>query len=78
MGPREQRRTLVHPTRQPIENCFVESFNDKLRDECLNIHWFLGLDDARDGLENRRHDYNAVHSSLGNRTPAEYAQVLQN
>ena len=32
---------------KPVENCFIESFNGKLRDECLNAHWFESLDDAR-------------------------------
>lgn len=65
---------------KPIENCFVESFNGKLRDECLNTHWFLSLGDARRCIEAWRQDYNEVrpHSSLDDRTPKEYAQKLQN
>lgn len=61
---------------KPIENCFIESFNGRLRDECLNIHWFLSLDDARRRIEAWRLDYNRVrpHSSLGYQTPAEFAQ----
>lgn len=64
---------------KPIENCFVESFNGKFRDECLNTHWFLNLNDAKRIIEAWRRDYNGVrpHSSLDNRTPAEYAQNLQ-
>ena len=60
---------------KPIENCFVESFNGRLRDECLNLHWFLGLTDDRRRIEAWRVDYNAVrpHGSLGNLTPKEYA-----
>lgn len=61
---------------KPIENCFVESFNGRFRDECLNLHWFLGLTDARQRIEAWRVDYNRVrpHSSLGNLTPKEYAR----
>ena len=60
---------------KPVDNAFVESFNGKFRDECLNENWFLDLDDARRKIENWRQDFNTVrpHSSLGNRTPAEYA-----
>lgn len=60
---------------KPIENAFVESFNGRLRDECLNESWFTDLADARRRLDDWRHDYNHVrpHSALGNRTPTEYA-----
>jgi putative transposase len=60
---------------KPIENAYVESFNGKFRDECLNQTWFQDLDDARQKIEAWRRDYNAVrpHSSLGNLTPNEYA-----
>ena len=65
---------------KPIENCFVESFNGRFRDECLNTHWFLSLADAKESIEAWRLDYNRVrpHSSLDDRTPAEYARDLQN
>ncbi len=60
---------------KPVQNCFVESFNGTLRDECLNLHWFLTLEDARRTIETWRRDYNSVrpHSSLGGLTPVEYA-----
>ena len=60
---------------KPVDNAFIESFNGKFRDECLNEHWFLDLDDARTKIEAWRIDYNEVrpHSALGNRTPTEYA-----
>ena len=50
-------------------------FNGRLRDECLNQHGFLSLDEARAVTEARREDYNPVHShgALGNRTPVEFA-----
>ena len=63
---------------KPVDNCYVESFHDKFRDECLNVPWVLDLADARDIIERWREDYNTVrpHQSLGNRTPAEYAALL--
>ena len=57
------------------ENAFVESFNGRLRDECLNMHWFLSLREARAEVEEWRHHYNnhRPHSSLGGLTPSEFA-----
>ncbi|MGH9401851.1 MAG: integrase core domain-containing protein, partial [Terriglobia bacterium] len=51
-----------------------ESFNGKMRDECLNEHWFMSLQDAREKIEAWRRDYNEVrpHSALGNCTPQEF------
>ncbi len=43
---------------KPTDNPFIESFNGSLRDECLNIHWFLSLEDAQDKLDNWRREYN--------------------
>ena len=62
---------------RPIDNAFVESFNGRLREECLNAHWFLSLDDARDKIEAWRRFYNESrpHSSLGDRTPCEFASL---
>ena len=56
---------------KPTDNAFIESFNGKFRTECLNTHWFLGLDDARSKLEDWRRDYNEVrpHSAIGNKPP---------
>jgi len=61
---------------KPIQNAHCESFHGRLRDECLNEHWFLGLGDARRIVEGWRQDYNRdrPHSALGYRTPAEFAQ----
>ena len=58
-----------------MQNCFVESFNGTFRDDCLNLHWFLSLEDARQTIEAGRNDYNRVrpHSSLGGLTPDEFA-----
>jgi len=63
---------------KPIENAFAESFNGRLRDECLNTNWFINLKEAREIIENWREDYNQVrpHSSLNNLTPAEYAKTM--
>ncbi|QNM97637.1 IS3 family transposase [Chitinimonas koreensis] len=59
---------------KPTDNAFIESFNGSLRDECLNVHWFLSQDDARDKIERWRQDYNEFrpHSSLGDLTPSEF------
>lgn len=63
---------------KPIQNCFVESFNGRLRDECLNEHWFTSIYDARQTVETWRVDYNGVrpHSSLGNQTPEEFRAAV--
>ena len=51
---------------KPVENAFAESFNGRLRDECLNINWFMSVRHAREIIESWRQDYNEVrpHSSL--------------
>ena len=58
---------------------YVESFNVSFRLECLNEHWFLSLEDAREKVEEWRRDYNMnrPHSALGNVTPEEYALQKQ-
>jgi putative transposase len=60
---------------KPIQNAFIESFNSRLREECLNEHVFVSLDDARLKIEKGRIQYNRKrpHSSLGNLTPEEFA-----
>jgi putative transposase len=62
---------------KPIENAYVESFNGKFRDECLNEHWFVSLVDAKAVIEAWRLDYNTVrpHSSLAGRTPQQFATL---
>ena len=64
---------------KPTHNPFTESFNGSLRDECLNIHWFLSLEDAQDKLDNWRREYNheRTHSSLNDMTPAEFIRSLR-
>jgi len=63
---------------KPVDNTFIEAFNGRVRDECLNQHWFLSLADARRTIERWRESYNTArpHSSLGGRTPSEYATAL--
>jgi putative transposase len=61
---------------RPTDNAFAESFIGSLRDECLNVNWFLSLQDACDKVEKWRLDYNSFrpHSSLGDLTPNEFAR----
>lgn len=56
---------------KPTDNAYIESFNGKFRAKCLNQHWFLTLDDARQKMEDWRRDYNEVrpHSAIGNKPP---------
>ena len=65
------RLCFIRPGR-PVENGFIESFNGRLRDECLNVEWFSSLDDARRKLAKFREHYNRErpHSALADRTPA--------
>ena len=64
---------------KPNQNAYVESFNGRFRDECLNEHWFLSLAHTRQIVEAWRLDYNAVrpHSSLGNVSPTEFEQCTR-
>ena len=65
---------FIRPGR-PVENCYIESFNGRLRDECLNVEVFFALIDVRDKLERWRQDYNQVrpHSALRDSAPAVFA-----
>jgi putative transposase len=62
---------------KPVENAFAESFNGRLRDECLNINWFLSLKHAREVIEAWRIDYDEVrpHGALKGKSPKEYAEA---
>lgn len=64
---------------KPTDNAFIESFNGRFRQECLNQHWFLNLEDAKSKIEAWRNDYNKErpHSSLGNKTPEEFVASLE-
>ena len=56
---------------KPIDNAFIEAFNGRFRTECLNSHWFLTIDDARQKMEDWRNYYNEVcpHRAIGNKPP---------
>jgi putative transposase len=60
---------------KPTDNAYIESFNARFRLECLNEHWFLSLDDAKEKIESWQRDYNEnrPHSSLGNVPPEQFA-----
>ena len=62
-----------------MQNAFIESFNGKFRDECLNEHWFLTLQEAQLVIEFWRREYNEdrTHSSIGDVTPLEFIHNYQ-
>ena len=64
---------------KPIENAYCESFNGKLRDECLSANWFASIADAQRAIEQWRREYNEElpHKSLGRGTPTEFTRALQ-
>ena len=64
---------------KPTQNAYIESFNGKFRDECLDQNWFTDLADARGKIETWRVEYNTVrpHSSLAYATPEEFAERLK-
>jgi len=67
------RLRFIEPGK-PVQNAFIESFNGRLRDECLNRHWFLGLADARRSVEAWRLDDHRArpHSAPDYRSPEEF------
>lgn len=72
------RLRFIEPGK-PVQNAFVESFQGRLRDECLDRHWFVSLRDARHIVEAWRQDYNRArpHSALGYRPPEEFRQAFE-
>ncbi|SDZ82564.1 putative transposase [Nitrosospira multiformis] len=60
---------------KPTDNCHIETFNGSFRDECLNLHWFETLEEAKAIIEDWRRDYNESrpHSTLNDLSPAEFA-----
>lgn len=70
------RHILIDPGR-PMQNGYIESFNGKFRDECLNEHWFVTLAQARASIAIWRQDYNEIrpHSSCNRTPPAKYAAL---
>lgn len=69
------RLDFIRPGK-PVENGLIESFNGRLRDECLNVHLFWTIEEARNILQEWRMDYNRArpHGALGQQTPFEYAE----
>ena len=67
-------RDFIRPGK-PVENCFIESFNGRLRDECLNIEVFFTLEDVREKLAHWQEDYNGTrpHRALQDHAPAAFA-----
>jgi putative transposase len=70
------RLEFIQPGK-PAQNAYIESFNGRLRDECLNANWFTSLSDARRKIETWRQDYNEQrpHSSLNYLPPADFARI---
>ena len=70
------RHILIEPGR-PMQNGYIESFNGRFRDECLNEHWFETLHQARSTIATWRQDYNEVrpHGSIGRMPPARFAEL---
>ena len=70
-------RHILNQPGQPTQNAYIESFNGKFRDECLNEHWFETLAQARAVIANWRIDYNQVrpHSGCGRMPPAKFASL---
>jgi putative transposase len=64
---------------KPVQNAFIESFNGKFRDECLNEHWFLTLQEAQLVIEAWRREYNEerTHSGIGDLTPQEFIHNIK-
>lgn len=75
---REKIRIIHIAPGKPMQNAFIESFQGKFRDECLNLHWFRSLPEARERVEEFRitHNTERPHSSLGGLTPREFAQRM--
>lgn len=75
-----QKGIKLHFSRpgKPTDNAYIESFNGKLRDEFLNMHWFLSLEDLQDKAWKWRDEYNfeRPHSSLGMKTPKEFLESV--
>jgi putative transposase len=77
VGSRQRRPPHFSRPGKPVDNAFIESFNGRLRDECLNTNWFYGLEHAREVIAEWLDDYNErrPHSSLAGLIPAEYEKL---
>jgi len=64
---------------KPTDNAFIEAFNSRFRQECLNEHWFLSIEDAYRKIDAWKNEYNSErpHSALDYRTPNEFAEELE-
>ncbi len=64
---------------KPVQNAFIESFNGKFRDECLNEHWFVSVQEAQVVIETWRREYNEerTHSTIGHMTPMEFIHPIK-
>ena len=77
MGARKGIEHLLTEPGKPTQNAYIESFNGKFRDECLNEHWFETLAQARAEIAAWRRDYNEVrpHSSCNRMPPVKFAAL---
>ena len=80
MGSRAWRELFLSQPGKPIQNTYIESFNGRFRDECLNEHWFTSLSHAKVVIEAWRREYNEERpkKSLSGMTPSAYARQLAN
>jgi putative transposase len=76
VGSLQSGEAALHRARQAAQNGYIESFNGRLRDECLNQEWFTSLFHARCVLAAWKDDYNSVrpHSALDYQTPTQWVQ----
>lgn len=79
MQARGIQHILIQPGK-PTQSAYIESFNGKFRDECLNENWFESLAQARELIATWRQDYNEVraHGTIGRIPPAEFAAMHRN
>lgn len=79
VGAEKRRWVAIYSARQN-QNAYCEAFNARLRDECLNLHWFSNVPAAQQQIEQWRQEFNMErpHSSLGYRTPNQFAQAYDN
>ena len=75
---RNVKLDFINPGK-PVENAFIESFNGRLRDECLNLHMFFSIPETQEILEKWRVDYNRMrpHSALNFTTPSEFRALFE-
>jgi len=77
----DQHRVTLHFIQpgKPVQNAFIESVNGKFRDECVNEHWFLTLQEAQVVIDAWRREYNEerTHSTIGDMTPMEFIKHHQ-